>query len=130
LRPVYVFRIDRTSVAENIDAGQPKNFLRPCLLLLLKESPAHGYELLERLREFDVDKDPGGLYRTLRAMEHESLVASAWEPSFTGPDRRRYALTANGERWLETSAQTLEDTARVLDRYLARYRRASAPART
>jgi len=27
----------------------PKNFLRPCLLLLLRERPAHGYELRERL---------------------------------------------------------------------------------
>ncbi len=27
----------------------PKNFLRPCVLLLLREQPAHGYDLLERL---------------------------------------------------------------------------------
>ena len=31
------------------DGGQPKNFARPCLLLLLAESSAHGYELIDRL---------------------------------------------------------------------------------
>ncbi|MCA1680840.1 MAG: helix-turn-helix transcriptional regulator, partial [Actinobacteria bacterium] len=45
----------------------PKNFLRPCLLLLLREAPAHGYELLDRLRAFGFEgSDPGGLYRALR----------------------------------------------------------------
>lgn len=126
---VYVVYIDRRAASETPDAGQPKNFLRPCLLLLLKESPAHGYELLERLREFDIDKDPGGLYRTLRAMEHEALVASNWEPSFTGPDRRRYQVTPAGEVWLDAWTRALEDTRHILDRYLARHARATAPAR-
>ena len=104
-----------------VDGGQPKNFLRPCLLLLLRESPAHGYDLLERLREFSIERDPGGLYRTLRAMEHERLVASSWEPSFTGPDRRRYELTETGERWLVAWSRTLEDTRRVIDLFLVRH---------
>ena len=106
-----------------IEGGQPKNFLRPCLLLLLKESPAHGYELLERLRDFAIEGDPGGLYRTLRAMEHEHLLASAWEPSYRGPDRRRYELTEGGLTWLDDWARTLADTGRVIDAYLARYER-------
>lgn len=103
-----------------VDGGQPKNFLRPCLLLLLKESPAHGYDLLERLREFGLDREPGGLYRSLRAMEHEGLVSSSWEASFTGPDRRRYQLTAAGERCLDAWAAALRETKRGLDVFLGR----------
>ena len=95
--------------------------MRPCLLLLLREAPAHGYELLERLRDFNIEKDPGGLYRTLRAMEHEALVASTWEPSFTGPDRRRYQLTAKGERRLRAWAEALRDTRDLIDGYLGRF---------
>jgi len=104
-----------------VEGGQPKNFLRPCLLLLLKESPAHGYDLLERLREFGLDREPGGLYRGLRAMEHEGLVASCWEASFTGPDRRRYELTPAGERCLDAWAGTLHETKRALDVFLNRH---------
>src|SRR5437764_479669 len=33
----------------------PRSFLRPCVLLLLREQPAHGYELLERLQAFGFD---------------------------------------------------------------------------
>ena len=123
--------LSMTDSGAAVDGGQPKNFLRPCLLLLLKESPAHGYELLERLREFSIERDPGGLYRTLRAMEHERLVVSSWEPSFTGPDRRRYELTDTGERWLDSWSRTLEDTRRVIEVFLARHqqlRMAEEPA--
>ena len=54
----------------------PRNFLRPCLLLLLREQPAHGYELLERLRTFGFARDPGGLYRALRGLEQDGFVRS------------------------------------------------------
>lgn len=104
------------------EGGQPKNFLRPCLLLLLKEAPAHGYDLLEKLTGFGLPRDPGGLYRTLRALEHEGLVRSRWEPAVHGRDRRAYQLTRQGEEWLHSWANALEDSRGVIDRYLDRYR--------
>jgi poly-beta-hydroxybutyrate-responsive repressor len=109
------------------DGGQPKNFLRPCLLLLLKEAPAHGYDLLEKLIGFGLPRDPGGLYRTLRALEHEGLVKSRWEPAVHGRDRRAYQLTQSGEEWLHSWASALEDSRAVIDRYLDRYRAVLRP---
>lgn len=53
-------------------------------------------------------------------MEHEGLVSSTWEASFTGPDRRRYQLTAAGERCLDAWAATLRETKRGLDVFLGR----------
>lgn len=103
------------------DGGQPKKFLRPCTLLLLREAPAHGYELLERLGEFGFGRDPGGLYRTVRSLEAEGLVRSTWETSANGHDRRTYRLTDEGDRWLHAWASTLQGSRRVLDRFLGRY---------
>lgn len=100
----------------------PRNFLRPCILLLLRESPAHGYDLLERARAFGFSgSDPGGLYRTLRALEADGLVRSAWEPSPEGPDRRIYEITRQGAEWLHESAQSLRRTAELLERFVSRY---------
>ncbi len=100
----------------------PKNFLRPCLLLLLREQPAHGYDLLERLRTLGLPgDDPGGLYRALRALEREGLVDSAWEPSTEGPQRRHYELTRAGHEHLHQLAKTLSATRETLDRFLSRY---------
>jgi PadR family transcriptional regulator PadR len=106
------------------DAGAalPRNFLRPCVLLLLREAPAHGYDLLERLRAFGFTRsDPGGLYRTLRALEEDGLVRSAWEPSPQGPDRRIYEITRAGAERLHDAAGGLRETAEILERFVSRY---------
>lgn len=100
----------------------PKNFLRPCLLLLLREAPAHGYELLDRLRAFGFEgSDPGGLYRALRKLEGEGLVSSAWQRSGAGPDRRIYELTRPGRKELHRRAKALAETRQMLASFLGRY---------
>ena len=100
----------------------PKNFLRPCLLLLLREQPAHGYELLERLPPLGFPRDdPGGLYRALRAIEADGLVQSAWQPSTAGPDRRIYELTRPGMEELHRHAKELAHARETLGVFLSRY---------
>src|SRR5947209_20612175 len=104
------------------DGGQPKNFARPCLLLLLAESSAHGYDLIERLRPFGFEiNDPATVYKTLRQMESESLVTSTWELSTRGPARRVYELTSDGRDLLESWAMTLDLNRAILGRFLDRY---------
>jgi|SRR3954471_17493429 poly-beta-hydroxybutyrate-responsive repressor len=99
----------------------PKNFLRPCLLLLLHESPAHGYELRERLRPLGFGRDdPGRLYRALRSLEAAKLVRSAWQSSSGGPDRRTYELTRAGEERLREAAAELREMHVVIDTFLGR----------
>ncbi len=108
--------------AEEILPSLPMNFLRPCVLLLLRESPAHGYELLEQLAALGFPRtDPGRLYRTLRTLEEDRRVRSAWEPSSVGPDRRIYELTRPGMEELHSSAQALAAGRSVLGAFLARY---------
>lgn len=99
----------------------PKNFLRPCLLLLLHESPAHGYDLRERLRPLGFSRDdPGRLYRALRALEGAGLVRSTWHSSSGGPDRRTYEITAAGEARLADAADELKAMYSILDTFLGR----------
>ena len=99
----------------------PKNFLRPCLLLLLHERPAHGYDLRERLRPLGFSRDdPGRLYRALRTLEAAGLVESRWQPSSGGPDRRTYELTPAGEDRLRDAAAELKAMHAILDTFLRR----------
>lgn len=112
----------RNRDTDDVAIGLPKNFIRPCLLLLLSEQPSHGYDLLERLGGLGLTTiDPGGLYRALRAMEQEGLVTSTWEPSELGPSRRTYRTTDEGTDWLHAWAGTLRETTRIIRRFLGRY---------
>jgi PadR family transcriptional regulator, regulatory protein PadR len=100
----------------------PKNFLRPCLLLLLREEHAHGYDLLERVQSLGFDgSDPGGLYRALRALEREKLVRSVWEPSENGPDRRTYEITRAGMEELHRTAKAIAAGQDTVTAFLGRY---------
>lgn len=107
---------------DDFSAGLPKNFIRPCLLLLVGERASHGYDLLERLHDLGLTRiDPGGLYRALRAMEQEGLVASEWETSEMGPARRTYELTDEGREWLHAWAGSLREMTRIVGSFLERY---------
>ncbi len=101
-----------------------RHFVEPCLLLLLREQPSHGYELADRLRALGfVDADAASVYRTLRSMEREGLTRSVWRSSATGPARRTYQLTPDGLAALDAVTRELRDTRRTLDAFLDRYSR-------
>src|SRR4029079_7232270 len=76
-----------------------ERFAEAALLLLLRERPAHGYDLLERLQELTGEAriEMGNLYRLLRGLEEEELVSSEWDDSSPGPAERRYAITPEGD---------------------------------
>jgi poly-beta-hydroxybutyrate-responsive repressor len=103
---------------------EPRNFLQPCLLLLLAERSDHGYDLASRLRELHVaEGDPGAVYRALRGLERHGLVRSTWQTSDAGPARRTYRLTPAGLADLDRQMALLEATHRALHQFRGRYQR-------
>lgn len=107
----------------------PRNFQRACVLLLLSEERAHGYDLLRRLEPLRCNRDdPGGLYRMLRAMEGDGLVSSAWVGSRHGPDRRIYELTPAGMEELDRWARALAQGSDALSLFLRRHAERAGPA--
>jgi poly-beta-hydroxybutyrate-responsive repressor len=100
-----------------------ERFVEPSLLLLLRERPLHGYELIERLPELAGEGriDVGNLYRLLRALEAEGLVTSEWSAELPGPAKRTYELTPEGrrllDRWAEALREAQQDVQNFLDRY-------------
>ncbi|MCL1887512.1 MAG: PadR family transcriptional regulator, partial [Kiritimatiellaeota bacterium] len=95
--------------------GTLPRLVRPAVLALLAQSPAHGYDLLRRLREIamfaESPPDPGGVYKTLKALAAEGLVTGEWDTpdaDAPGPPRRPFTLTAKGRECLANWAATLE----------------------
>jgi DNA-binding PadR family transcriptional regulator len=79
-----------------------KGHLDLLLLAALAEAPAHGYRVVELLRErseglFDLGE--GTVYPALYRLERRGLLESAWDRS-SGRRRRVYRLTKRGENML------------------------------
>ena len=73
------------------------------LLSVLEDEPAHGYRLVERLRERSAgafELAEGTVYPSLYRLERRGLVTSRWE-AVGGRRRRVYRLTNAGRRALE-----------------------------
>jgi PadR family transcriptional regulator, regulatory protein PadR len=101
-----------------------ERFVEPSLLLLLRERPMHGYELIERLPEVaggETQVDVGNLYRILRALEEEGIVKSEWSAELPGPAKRTYELTDEGRRLLDRWAEALGRAQETIGTFLERY---------
>jgi PadR family transcriptional regulator PadR len=106
-----------------LSGGCVRGFLKPRLILLLLQKPAHGYELMEQLAE-DADMpgaDPGLLYRTLRQMEHEGLLRSTWDTEGQGPARRLYEVTPEGVDFLHAWAARVRQIRHRLGQFVKQY---------
>jgi PadR family transcriptional regulator len=95
-----------------------ERFTEPALLLLLRERPTHGYDLLEQLPALtgEARVEMGNLYRLLRALEEEGLVASEWSDG-----KRTYSITDRGrqllDQWADALRRQQERTQTFLERY-------------
>lgn len=106
----------------SFNPGLPRKYLRYILLMLLNETSCHGYDLLEQVHELGlVSADMPGLYRSLRSMEEDGLVASQWEKSQLGPPRRSYELSERGRNSLAEALDDLFEVHGLLTRLLERF---------
>jgi PadR family transcriptional regulator PadR len=72
-----------------------------CLLAVIEEQPAYGYEMTKRLRErglFIVGE--GSIYPLLGRLERDGLVQTHRAPSDGGPPRKYYRTSGKGQRAL------------------------------
>jgi DNA-binding PadR family transcriptional regulator len=108
-----------------------ERFVEPAVLLLLAERPSHGYELADALEVLleEGRVDFGNLYRLLRSLEAEGLVASAWSDEAPGPLKRTYVLTGEGTALLDTWAESLGAGQRRVAALLQRYEEVGERAR-
>lgn len=97
--------------------------LQPTLLMMMLMGPAHGYDLMERLKEFGIrDIDPSLIYRALHSLEAEELVTSTWDKKKTqGPPRRVYELTQAGSEILADHLEELKNTQARIDQLIQAY---------
>lgn len=85
---------------DNLKSQMRKGMLEFCVLLLLRRGDAYASELIVRLKEAHLIVMEGTLYPLLTRLKNDGLLCYRWEESPSGPPRKYYSLTPEGEAFL------------------------------
>jgi PadR family transcriptional regulator PadR len=118
-------KIGKTS-KKSFQAGSKKSerYIQPSILMALKNKPSYGYELIQVICQFgfvEGQAPPGMIYRHLRDLEENGLVASQWETDGSGPAKRVYQLTDEGGAVLDYWITYMQKQAQRLLSFIERY---------
>ncbi|MGO1401233.1 MAG: PadR family transcriptional regulator [Flaviflexus sp.] len=93
-----------------------KGVVEYCVLATLKASPSYGLAIADKLRRFDLlMSSEGTLYPLLSRMRKRGWVNSTWQESSSGPMRRYYELTPEGEAALAGFTAVWTDFSKQVD---------------
>ncbi len=117
--------IKSSKIRAHPGSGKAERYIQSSLLLGLKIKPSYGYELIHTIQKFGFvqgQAPPGMIYRHLRELEADGLVQSEWQTEGTGPARRIYRLTVEGEEALVLWITYMESMANNLINFINEYK--------
>lgn len=91
---------------ENTKAQMRKGVLEFCILQLLKHKEMYPSDIIHALKESKLIVVEGTLYPLLTRLKNAKILDYRWEESKSGPPRKYYKLTAQGEVVLEELRET------------------------
>ena len=90
-----------------------------CLLAVVLDEPAYGYEMTRRLRERGLSTvGEGSIYPLLGRLEREGLVATHRAASDGGPPRKYYSASPSGRRALAEGVRAWREVRGEVDSIL------------
>ena len=99
----------------------PRGDVPLLVLAVLAESPRHGYAIaraIEQEGEKVLQLREGALYPALRVLEQDGLITGAWDIQTSGPARKVYSITAEGQAELTKRTREWKQYARLMTNLL------------
>lgn len=79
-----------------------KGVLELCILAIIsRNEEVYASDILEQLKEAQLIVVEGTLYPLLTRLKNEGLLSYRWEESKSGPPRKYFQITTEGEQLLE-----------------------------
>jgi PadR family transcriptional regulator PadR len=87
---------------ENSKAQMRKGVLELCIMsIIANDEECYASEILARMKKAKLIVVEGTLYPLLTRLKNDGLLSYQWVESKSGPPRKYYKLTPNGEIFLE-----------------------------
>ncbi|MEM7160909.1 MAG: PadR family transcriptional regulator [Bacteroidota bacterium] len=85
---------------ENTKAQMRKGVLEYCILSILQAQEAYPSDILQELKDAKLIVVEGTIYPLLMRLKNAGILTYRWEESKSGPPRKYYRLTDEGEKFL------------------------------
>jgi PadR family transcriptional regulator PadR len=78
-----------------------------CILLMIKQKPTYGYEIISTLEKYPiVAARENTIYPLLRRLQKEEFIISSWQEGVEGlPPRKYYSITNKGLEYIAMMSQ-------------------------
>ncbi|HBB48451.1 MAG TPA: PadR family transcriptional regulator [Flavobacteriaceae bacterium] len=100
---------------ENTKAQMRKGVLEFCILSVLQDQEAYTSDLLQTLKSAKMLVVEGTVYPLLTRLKNSGLLQYRWEESTSGPPRKYYAITPEGQEFLNELKDTWNELQNAVD---------------
>ncbi|MCK9290426.1 MAG: PadR family transcriptional regulator [Bacteroidales bacterium] len=86
-----------------------KGVLELCILAIIAQSEeVYSSDILEQLKQAELIVVEGTLYPLLTRLKNDGMLSYRWEESRSGPPRKYFRISAQGQQLLSQLTQTWE----------------------
>jgi PadR family transcriptional regulator PadR len=95
---------------DNTESQMRKGLLELCILgIIARQNEAYPSDILEQLKQARLVVLEGTLYPLLTRLKNAGFLGYRWEESTSGPPRKYYTLTPEGQAFYEQLKATWTD---------------------
>ena len=105
---------------ENTKVQMRKGILEFCILSVLSKGEAYSSDILSVLKDGKMIVVEGTIYPLLTRLKNGGLLTYQWVESTSGPPRKYYALTKEGEAFMDGLKGTWADLVHTVELTLNR----------
>jgi PadR family transcriptional regulator, regulatory protein PadR len=101
---------------ENTKAQMRKGVLELCVLSIISEEEVYPSDIIKKLKDAKLIVVEGTLYPLLNRLKNAQLLDYSWKESLSGPPRKYYHITTEGEGFLEELMTTWDELNKAVNR--------------
>ncbi|WP_343667376.1 PadR family transcriptional regulator [Chitinophaga sp.] len=99
---------------DNTQSQMRKGVLEFCILSIIKQGEAYPSDIIEKMKEAQLDILEGTLYPLLTRLKNAELLKYRWEESSSGPPRKYFSMTDKGEKFYLELEKTWNELANAV----------------
>lgn len=94
---------------ENTRSQMRKGILEYCILSIIDKNACYASDIIDEMKKARLIVVEGTLYPLLTRLKNAGYLNYKWEESKSGPPRKYYSLTTEGQIFLKSLTETWEE---------------------